>query len=211
MSNNSPWDSNECKGCYPKCLTKPFIFFALIVIILFIIAFAFCSSCKPVEVKSPDISALQKPQIIQSPSIKEVEPIIELKKEEPKQEEPKVDNIVLIKEAFLKDGSIDNGFSLKDSVFFDKNSSFMTKKGKQNFNNAIQDEVNSAKLAIITGHACDLGNAKYNKFLIEKRINRIAKVLKDKNPNIEIITSNDGQVKSAKREKERRVDVYLYK
>lgn len=212
MNYNTPWESNECRGCYPKYLIKPLIFFVLIVIVLFIIAFALCSSCKPVEVKSPSISVLQKPDIIQSPSIKEVELIqIEPIKQEEVKQEPKADNIILIKEMFLKDGSINNGFSLKDSVFFDKNSSFMTKKASKDFNNATRDEVNSAKLIIITGHACDLGNAEYNKLLIEKRINSIAKVLKSKNPNIEIITSNDGQTKSIRREKERRVDVYFYK
>lgn len=207
MNNNTSWNHAEYRGCYPKCLRKPFIFFVLIVIILFIIAFAFCSSSKPLDIKSSNIATLQKPQTIKSPSIKETESSIE----QNIKEEPKADSIALIKEAFLKDGSIDSGFSLKDSIYFDKNSSSIAKKINKDFSNAIQDEVNAAKLVIITGHACDLGNVKYNKFLIEKRINSVLKIIKSRNPNIEIITSNDGQTKSIKREKERRVDIYFYK
>lgn len=207
MSNYTDLDKNDCKGCYPKCLRKPFILFILLIIVLFIIAFVFCSSCRRVEVKSPDISALQKPNLPQAPMIKEPEPV----KVEPTKE-AKVDNIELIKEAFLKDGTIDSSFSLKDSVFFDKNSSSISKNANKKFEKAIQDEVNSAKLVIVVGHACDLGSVAYNRDLIQKRINSVMNVISAKNPNIDIVAYNAGQIKNPlERTKDRRVDIYFYK
>ncbi|RDU65188.1 OmpA family protein [Helicobacter sp. MIT 14-3879] len=207
-SNANSWNRGESRGFYPKCLTKPIILFIIVIVVLFIISLVLCSSCRVVEVKSPELITIQKEIIIEpETTIQKVEAIAT---PELKVVEPVVDIIETIKSEFLNNGIIDDSFILKDSIFFNKNSSFMTQKESSDLINTIKDKINSAKLIILTGHACDLGNATYNKSLIEKRINRVVEVVKKQNPNIEIITSNDGQTISTKREKERRVDIYFY-
>lgn len=48
-------------------------------------------------------------------------------------------------------------------MLFDKNSLSIGKNANKKFKKAIQDEVNSSKLVIVVGRACDLSSVAYNK------------------------------------------------
>ncbi len=191
-------------SCFPSCIKRPLITFIAIVVVLLIIAFSCCASgiCKPAVSSNNIVSETlitPEPEII----IDIVQP----------------DYLAIVRQDFIDNGNISNQFTTKASVFFDINKFTVTKAISSNFNNTIKDEIDNARLVIISGHACDLGNAEYNKKLIQKRINFVIDNIKSKNPAIEILFSNDGQSKAPasgskielQRKEERRVDVYFYK
>ncbi|RAX55272.1 hypothetical protein CCY99_00805 [Helicobacter sp. 16-1353] len=195
--------------CCPACIKRPLIIFIAIIILLLILAFVFCSTCRSCNVVEEEV--------VITPIIQE-EIIIE---EIPAQVEV-VDELIAIKKDFIENGIISNKFMQNSSVFFDRNRSNINKEKINEFNADSRDSINTARLAIIVGHACDLGNKDYNNNLIQKRINFIVNDIKDKNPSMEILFSNEGQAKAPprdidkksremQRKEERRVDVYFYK
>ena len=111
--------------------------------------------------------------------------------------------------------AIDENYKLKESLFFDMDSSILRKTQQEDFTINLKENVREAKLAIIFGYGCDLGGEEYNLYLIDKRINRVVEMLKRQYPNMQILTSNEGKAKSVAddektREFERRVDIYFY-
>ena len=211
--------SDNKRGFYPKCLTAPFVAFVVIVIVLFFVAIMLCRGgvpdCCKNSVKSTQMAQTQvSKQKDDSP--KDTEKIRDdkvgvtnsLGAQKPKE------SWQIAQERFLQYNSIDENYKLKESLFFDKNSSFLGKGKHDDFTINLQN-VGEAKLAIIFGYGCDLGGEEYNIYLIDKRINRVATMIKQQYPNMQILTSNEGRAKSVAddektREFERRVDIYFY-
>lgn len=199
---------------YPSSIKRPLIIFVTIIILLIAIAILFCRLSKqnvkqtlpiePVEV----IIQENKPLAIEtSPEIKEEVVVKEIK--------PEVNRLILIKKDFIDKGIISNNFTNKSQIFFDKNK-YKTKTNE--FNKNFNKEIEDSELIIITGYACDLGSEEFNNKLIQKRINFILNNIKNINPSVEIIFSNEGQIKTLgknktekERRKERRIDMYFYK
>lgn len=187
---------------YPKCLVKPFLLFLLLVVLLFVLVFIFCDHFKDKEnvIKVEEITELVKND---SPA--------EVKKAE-------VDYLIKVVNDFKNAQIISNEFSKKDSIFFNRNTNLNT-------NDIIEtnrDFIKDARLVILSGSACDLGNKEYNEKLIQKRIDKTISLIKSINPNIEVLYINNGQnldisqIKDKheaqdKRKQARRVDVYMYK
>ncbi len=207
------------RGFYPKCLTMPFVVFVVIVIVLFFVAMAICKGgvpdCCKNGIQSTQIAQIKPKQNDDLP--KDVEKIRDdkigtttslghSKPKEPWQ---------IAQERFLQYNTIDENYKLKESLFFDKNSSFLGSGKKEDFTINLKEKVREAKLAIIFGYGCDLGGEEYNIYLIDKRINRVVEMIKRQYPNMQILTSNEGKAKSVAddektREFERRVDIYFY-
>ena len=211
--------SNNKRGFYPKCLTAPFVAFVVIVIVLFFVAIMLCrggvADCCKNSLQSTQIEQKQDSKQNNNSS-KDTEKIRDdkvgtttsLGHSKPKE------SWQIAQERFLQYNSIDENYKLKESLFFDKNSSFLGKGKHDNFTINLQN-IGEAKLAIIFGYGCDLGGEEYNIYLIDKRINRVADMIKQQYPNMQILTSNEGRAKSVAddektREFERRVDIYFY-
>ena len=214
--------SDNKRGFYPKCLTAPFVAFVVIVIVLFFVAILLCRGgvpdCCKNSVQSTQTAFAQTAQINDSKQndSKDTEKIRDDKVGATNSlgvQKPK-DSWQIAQERFLQYNSIDENYKLKESLFFDKNSSFLGKGRQDDFTINLQN-VGEAKLAIIFGYGCDLGGEEYNIYLIDKRINRVATMIKQQYPNMQILTSNEGRAKSVAddektREYERRVDIYFY-
>lgn len=201
----------------PACIKRPLMIFIAIVIVLLILAFVFCSSCKSCKAQEEVVIT---PIIQEEVIIKEVEPMV-VEPEVAEPTEPQVDELSMIQQDFIDNGVISDKFIEHNSVFFNKNRANATDKEMDKFSKNTMDSMNSSRLAIIVGHACDLGDKEYNDNLIQKRMNFIINTIKSKNPSIEILFSNEGQAKSPpndttkqdrekQRQEERRVDVYFY-
>ena len=205
---------------YPKCLTAPFVAFVVIVIVLFFVAIMLCRGgvpdCCKNGVKSTQIAQIKDskqkddlPKDIEKIRDDKVGATTMLGAQKPK------DSWQIAQERFLQYNSIYENYKLKESLFFDKNSSFLGKGKQDDFTINLTKNVRDAKLAIIFGYGCDLGGEEYNIYLIDKRINRVATMIKRQYPNMQILTSNEGRAKSVAddektREYERRVDIYFY-
>lgn len=226
------FDPNKIDGCYPKCLKKPFLIFAVAIVVLAFVALLLCRGgvadcCKGAEssTQSTQESVIEAPETPQEATInkpKEPEKFDDIKQKGEvlgatvtlaKPQEKPVWQVA--KEQFLNYGKIHNDYKIKFSVFFDKNSSYLGKKQQATFANSLQNNANDAKVALVMGYGCDLGDKQYNFALINKRIERVMKAIKRQHPSIEILSSNEGQIHSENidekgREAERRVDVYFY-
>lgn len=226
------FDPNKIDGCYPKCLKKPFLMFAVAIVVLAFVALLLCRGgvadcCKGAEssAQSTQESAVEAPETPKeepAQQIKEPEKFDDIKQKGEvlgatvtlaKPQEKPVWQVA--KEQFLNYGKIHNDYKIKFSVFFDKNSSYLGKKQQATFANSLQNNANDAKVALVMGYGCDLGDKQYNFALINKRIERVIKAIKRQHPHIEILSSNEGQIHSENidekgREAERRVDVYFY-
>lgn len=202
---------NKINGFYPKCLTMPFMAFMGIVVVLFFVAILLCRG---------GVADCCKNSIESSTQTKDLPKDIE------KIRDNKIGAMTMLggqsntkepwqiaQERFLEYNSIYEHYKLKESLFFDKNSSFLGEKQQENFTRNLQN-VGDAKLAIIFGYGCDLGSEEYNVYLIDKRINRVIEALAKQYPNLKILSSNEGQYKNnadeKTRESERRVDIYFY-
>ncbi len=202
---------NKINGFYPKCLTMPLLAFAIIIIVLFFVAILLCrggvADCCKNGIES---TITQEKQDITTREISadKVGASIALRQQKPKEAWQ------IAQERFVEYNSIDENYKLKESLFFDKNSSFLGAKQQENFAINLQENVADAKLAIIFGYGCDLGSEEYNVYLIDKRINRVVEAIAKQYPNIKILSSNEGQYKDdadeKTRESERRVDIYFY-
>lgn len=203
--------------CCPACIKRPLLIFIAIIILLLILAFAFCSANKS---KVREEVAITPPIVQEEIIIEEVTPEVEIEVVEEIVEE--IDELDAIKKDFIDNGIISNKFTKNESIFFDKSHSVASKQELDKLDKDSKDSINSARLAIISGHACDLGNKNFNDALIQKRVDSIIKNIKAKNPSIEILFSNEGQAKAPpkninekskekQRKEERRVDIYLYK
>ncbi len=202
---------NKINGFYPKCLTMPFVAFAIIIIVLFFVAILLCrggvADCCKSGVES---TITQEKQDITTREISadKIGASIALRQQKPKEAWQ------IAQERFVEYNSIDENYKLKESLFFDKNSSFLGAKQQENFARNLQENATEAKLAIIFGYGCDLGSEEYNVYLIDKRINRVVEAIAKQYPNIKILSSNEGQYKDdadeKTRESERRVDIYFY-
>lgn len=199
--------------CCPACIKRPLLIFIAIIILLLILAFAFCSANKS---KVREEVAITPPIVQEEIIIEEVTPEVEIEVVE------EIDELDAIKKDFIDNGIISNKFTKNESIFFDKSHSVASKQELNKLDKDSKDSINSARLAIISGHACDLGNKNFNDALIQKRVDFIIKNIKEKNPSIEILFSNEGQAKAPpkninekskekQRKEERRVDIYLYK
>lgn len=199
--------------CCPACIKRPLLIFIAIIILLLILAFAFCSANKS---KVKEEVAITPPIVQEEIIIEEVTPEVEIEVVE------EIDELDAIKKDFIDNGIISNKFTKNESIFFDKSHSVASKQELNKLDKDSKDSINSARLAIISGHACDLGNKNFNDALIQKRVDFIIKNIKAKNPSIEILFSNEGQAKAPpkninekskekQRKEERRVDIYLYK
>lgn len=221
MSKQVDFNPNKTSGFYPKCLKTPFLIYVAVMIILAFIAVLCCSGGVADCCKSTTQSMQVADKSTDEPSkIKEPEKFEDVKM----QGDTLTANIALSKpeipihqtaqEQFVHYGKIADGYKLKISVFFDKNSSFLGEKQQVTFANSITNNAKDAKLAIVLGYACDLGDKKYNYFLINKRIERVIKATKKQYPNMQILSSNEGQlhqnIDEKSREAERRVDIYFY-
>lgn len=226
------FDPNKIDGCYPKCLKKPFLIFVAVIVVLAFVALLLCRGgvadcCKGAEssAQSTQESVIEAPKTPQEAMInkpKEPEKFDDIKQKGEvlgatvtlaKPQEKPVWQVA--KEQFLNYGKIHNDYKIKFSVFFDKNSSYLGKKQQATFANSLQNNANDAKVALVMGYGCDLGDKQYNFALINKRIERVIKAIKRQHPSIEILSSNEGQIHSENidekgREAERRVDVYFY-
>lgn len=226
------FDPNKIDGCYPKCLKKPFLIFAAVIVVLAFVALLLCRGgvadcCKGAEssAQSTQESVIEAPETPKEATInkpKEPEKFDDIKQKGEvlgatvtlaKPQEKPVWQVA--KEQFLNYGKIHNDYKIKFSVFFDKNSSYLGKKQQATFANSLQNNANDAKVALVMGYGCDLGDKQYNFALINKRIERVMKAIKRQHPSIEILSSNEGQIHSENidekgREAERRVDVYFY-
>lgn len=209
---------DKTSGFYPKCLTMPFIVFVVLIIALFFIAILLCRGgvadcCKN---SAESVAVAQTSSNKDSNPPKDMEKIRgdkvgatnALGKSKPKEAWQ------IAQERFLEYNSIDENYKLKESLFFDKNSSFLGKTQQDNFAKKLQENATGIKLAIIFGYGCDLGDEEYNIYLIDKRINRVIEAIAKQYPNVKILSSNEGQYKSDADEKtrefERRVDIYFY-
>ena len=235
MSKQMNFDPNKIDGCYPKCLKKPFLIFVAIVIVAMFVAVLCCvggvaDCCKNQTFAESSAESTQE-NIAQVPEIPQ-EVLPQKPKEPEKFDDIKQKGEVLgatvtlakpqekpvwqvAKEQFLNYGKIHNDYKIKFSVFFDKNSSYLGKKQQATFANSLQNNANDAKVALVMGYGCDLGDKQYNFVLINKRIERVIKAIKKQYPHIEILSSNEGQIHTENidekgRETERRVDVYFY-
>lgn len=199
--------------CCPACIKRPLLVFIAIIILLFILAFVFCHSNKN---KVKEEVAITPPIVQEEVIIEEITPEVEVEVVE------EIDELDAIKKDFINNGIISNKFTKNESIFFDKSHSVASKQELNKIDKDSKDSINNARLAIISGHACDLGNKKFNDALIQKRVDFIIKNIKEKNPSIEILFSNEGQAKAPpkninekskekQRKEERRVDIYLYK
>lgn len=199
--------------CCPACIKRPLLVFIAIIILLFILAFVFCHSNKN---KVKEEAAITPPIVQEEVIIEEITPEVEVEVVE------EIDELDAIKKDFINNGIISNKFTKNESIFFDKSHSVASKQELNKIDKDSKDSINNARLAIISGHACDLGNKKFNDALIQKRVDFIIKNIKEKNPSIEILFSNEGQAKAPpkninekskekQRKEERRVDIYLYK
>lgn len=234
MSKQMNFDPNKIDGCYPKCLKKPFLIFVAIVIVAMFVAVLCCiggvaDCCKnQTFAESTQTSQENIAQVLETPQ----EALPQKPKEPEKFDDIKQKGEVLgatvtlakpqekpasqvAKEQFLNYGKIHNDYKIKFSVFFDKNSSYLGKKQQATFANSLQNNANDAKVALVMGYGCDLGDKQYNFVLINKRIERVIKAIKKQYPRIEILSSNEGQIHTENidekgRETERRVDVYFY-
>lgn len=208
---------NETNGFYPKCLTMPFIAFAGIVVVLFFVAILLCRGGVADCCKNTVESSMQNQSKVANNLPKDMENIRENKIGSVTtlggQSKPK-EAWQIAQERFLEYNSIDENYKLKESLFFDKNSSFLGVKQQENFTRNLQENATDSKLAIIFGYGCDLGSEEYNGYLIDKRINRVVEAIAKQYPNIKILSSNEGQYKDdadeKTRESERRVDIYFY-
>lgn len=234
MSKQMNFDPNKIDGCYPKCLKKPFLIFVAVVIVAMFVAVLCCvggvaDCCKSQTfAESTQTSQENIAQVPETPQ----EALPQKPKEPEKFDDIKQKGEVLgatvtlakpqeklasqvAKEQFLNYGKIHNDYKIKFSVFFDKNSSYLGKKQQATFANSLQNNANDAKVALVMGYGCDLGDKQYNFVLINKRIERVIKAIKKQYPRIEILSSNEGQIHTENidekgRETERRVDVYFY-
>lgn len=242
MSKQMNFDPNKIDGCYPKCLKKPFLIFVAVVIVAMFVAVLCCvggvaDCCKSQTFAESSVeSTLDSTQTSQENIAQVPETPQEAPVQKPKEPE-KFDDIKqkgevlgatvtlakpqekpasqVAKEQFLNYGKIHNDYKIKFSVFFDKNSSYLGKKQQATFANSLQNNANDAKVALVMGYGCDLGDKQYNFVLINKRIERVIKAIKKQYPRIEILSSNEGQIHTENidekgRETERRVDVYFY-
>lgn len=225
MSKQIDFNPNKIDGFYPKCLKMPFLIFVAVMIILAFIALLCCGGGVADCCKTP--TKAESTQDLKAHSHKKQKPKEPEKFDDIKMRgEAMSANISLsqpqekpiyqvAQEKFLQYGKIIDGYKIKISVFFDKNSSFLGKKQQVTFANSITNNAKDAKIAIILGYGCDLGDKQYNYFLINKRIERVIKAIKNQYPNIEIFSSNEGQLHNENidekgREFERRVDIYFY-
>lgn len=208
---------DKTSGFYPKCLTKPFVAFVVIVVVLFFVAVLLCRGGVADCCKNSVESTAQTTPKVANNLPKDIETIRDNKigaittlGGQSKPKEP----WQIAQERFLEYNSIDENYKLKESLFFDKNSSFLGAKQQENFAINLQENATDAKLAIIFGYGCDLGSEEYNVYLIDKRINRVVEAIAKQYPNIKILSSNEGQYKADADEKtrefERRVDIYFY-
>lgn len=200
--------------CCPACIKRPLLIFIAIIILLLILAFVFCHSNKN---KVKEEVAITPPIVQEEIIVEEITPPeVEVEVVE------EIDELDAIKKDFIDNGIISNKFTKNESIFFDKSHSVASKQELNKIDKDSKDSINNARLAIISGHACDLGNKKFNDALIQKRVDFIIKNIKEKNPSIEILFSNEGQAKAPpkninekskekQRQEERRVDIYLYK
>lgn len=189
---------------FPKCLVKPLLAFILLIVILFILAFTTCfftcnksadSTCKKDCIKEEITIVAPEPEIVE-PEPEVIAP------------EPVENALEKIKNDF-NNGIIADGYTHKISVFFDRNSAFMTQDSSVEFEN-IKNQAADSKLVLINGFACDLGNAEYNKALIQKRIESVV-IGFGRDFGAEIYSSNDGQIAGDDKAQNRRVDIYFYK
>ena len=239
MSENMNFDPNKIDGCYPKCLKTPFLIFVAVVIVAMFVAVLCCvggvaDCCKnqAIAESSAESSAesnldstaestnLAEKNTAKTPKEPEKFDDIKVKGETfsstvalAKQKEKPVPQVA--KEQFLNYGKIYNDYKIKFSVFFDKNSSYLGKKQQTTFASSLQNNAHDAKIALVMGYGCDLGDKQYNFALINKRIERVIKAIKRQYPQMEIVSSNEGQIYDENidekgREAERRVDVYFY-
>ncbi|MGX2982692.1 hypothetical protein [Helicobacter sp. 23-1045] len=225
---------NKVDGFYPKCLKTPFLVFGVIVAVLFVVAIMLCRGgvpdcCKNAEStakitdsapKNAESTAESTPKIAES-APKEPQKFDDIKQEGKAltaittlADKPKKPLHQIAQEQFLQTGKIIDGYTFKVSVFFDKNSSFLGKKQQETFAASLLSNAKDAKVALVMGYGCDLGDKKYNHFLINKRIERTIKAIKKQYPNMQIASSNEGQLRERSdekgREMERRVDIYFY-
>lgn len=227
MSNQMNFDPNKIDGCYPKCLKKPFLICVVVVVVALFVAVLLCRGGVADCCKNATGAESSAESTLESPQETPTKP-----KEPEKFDDIKVKGEVLssnvsltkpqetptfqaAKEQFLNYGKIHNDYKIKFSVFFDKNSSYLGKKQQATFANSLQNNANDAKVALVMGYGCDLGDKQYNFMLINKRIERVIKAIKKQYPSIEILSSNEGQIYAENidekgRESERRVDVYFY-
>ena len=207
------------RGFYPKCLTAPFVAFAMIVITLFFVAILLCrggvADCCKNTAKSVEMAQTAPKQDNDLP--KDTEKISDdkvgtttmLGTQKPKE------SWQIAQERFTQYNEIAEGYTKKETLFFDVGSSFLDKTQNDAFARNLNENLDNAKLAIIFGYGCDLGDEEYNIFLIDRRINRVVEILKKQYPNMKILSSNEGKAKSIAddektREAERRVDIYFY-
>lgn len=221
MSENMNFEPNKIDGCYPKCFKKPFLIYVAIMIVAMFIAILCCVGGVIDCCKSP-IKQDLKANVQEKPKPKEPEKFDDIKTKNEvlgatvalaKPQEKPVFQVA--KEQFLNYGKIHNNYKIKFSVFFDKNSSYLGKKQQTTFAKSLQNNVSDAKIALVMGYGCDLGDKQYNFVLINKRIERVIKAIKKQYPQVEVLSSNEGQLHSKNiddkgRETERRVDVYFY-
>lgn len=217
MSKQVDFNPNKIDGFYPKCLKKPFLIYVAVMILLAFIAVLCCSGgvadcCKNTtqNIQETKDAKTQVPEKFEDVELRSETMNASIALSKP-QEKPKYQ---VAHEQFLQYGKIIDGYNLKISVFFEKNSSFLGKKQQTTFINSLAKNASDAKVAIILGYGCDLGDKKYNYFLIDKRIERVIKVIKNHYPNMQILSSNEGQLHQSNnekgREEERRVDIYFY-
>lgn len=218
--NFSDYLNDNKRGFYPKCLTAPLVAFVAIVIVLFFMVILLCrggiSDCCKNGIKPTQTAKIQNlkqnndtPKDIETIRNDKVGAVNSLGRLKPKEVWQ------IAQERFLQYNSIDENYKLKESLFFDKNSSFLGKGRQDDFRINLKENEGKVNLAIIFGYGCDLGGEEYNIYLIDKRINRVATMIKRQYPNIQILTSNEGRAKSVvddekTREYERRVDIYFY-
>lgn len=221
MSKQVDFNPNKTSGFYPKCLKTPFLIYVAVMIILAFIAVLCCSGgvadcCKNATPQVADKST-NEPSKIKEPEkfddIKIKSEVLDATVALTKPQERPVFQVA--KEQFLNYGKINNDYKIKFAVFFDKNSSYLGKKQQATFAKSLQNNVGDAKIALVMGYACDLGDKQYNFVLINKRIERVIKAIKKQYPQVEVLSSNEGQLHSKNidekgRESERRVDVYFY-
>lgn len=210
---------------YPKCLHRPLIISIIVIIALFITAFAWCavgdSCCKPTK------RADSTPIVEIAPSADSA-PSAEIAPQTPEipQDSAKVADLVestesldleAVKKDFMDNGAIPPHFAQSHKILFALDSASADNATMDAFHNATSAVLATSKLVIIAGHACDLGGKRYNDNLIARRINFTINYIKRQNPRIEILFSNEGQAQNSanlseeERKMERRVDVYFYK
>lgn len=208
--------SDKKCGFYPKCLTMPFVMFGVVVIVLFFVVILICkggvADCCKNNIKSIATTQIKQNDDLPKDTEKirddKISSMTNLRYSKPKSWQ-------IAQEQFEHYGNIYESYKIKESLFFDKNSSFLGKAKQSDFTINLRENVGDVKLAIIFGYGCDLGGEEYNIYLIDKRINRVVEMIKRQYPNIQILTSNEGRAKSVAddektREFERRVDIYLY-